>query len=88
MDLRQYVRTWLRLLLRRKLQRAVGAELALMAAAEANTVFKLMVAFELILTTKAEEIVVAESAAKVAQMAEVTVKVHEMAAAKTEVRQI
>ena len=59
-----------------------------MAAEEADTVLKLMVAFELILTTKAEEIVVAESTAKVAQMAEVTVKVHEMAAAKTEVRQI
>ena len=57
-----------------------------MAAEEADTVLKLMVAFELILRTKTEEIVVAESAAKVAQMAEVTVKVHEMAAAKTEVR--
>ena len=87
MDLRQYVLTWLRLLLRRRLQRAVGAELALMAAEEADTVLKLMVAFELILRTKTEEIVVAESAAKVAQMAEVTVKVHDMAAAKTEVRQ-
>jgi hypothetical protein len=58
-----------------------------MAAEEADTVLKLMVAFELILRTKPEEIVVAESAAKVAQMAEVTGKVHEMAAAKTEVRQ-
>ena len=47
-DLRQYVLTWLRLLLRRRLQRAVGAELALMTAEEANTVLKLMVAFELI----------------------------------------
>jgi hypothetical protein len=42
-----------------------------MAAEEANTVLKLMVAFELILRTKAEGIVVAESAAKVAQMVEV-----------------
>jgi len=70
-DLRQYVLTWLRLLLRRRLQRAVGAELVLMTAEEANTVLKLMVAFEFILRTKAAEIVVAESAAKVAQMAEV-----------------
>ena len=70
-DLRQYVLTWLRLLLRRRLQRAVGAELVLITAEEANTVLKLMVAFELILRTKAVEIVVAESAAKVAQMAEV-----------------
>ena len=42
-----------------------------MTAEEANTVLKLMVAFELIPRTKAAEIVVAESAAKVAQMAEV-----------------
>ena len=64
-------------MLRKRLQRAVGAALALMTAEEANTVLKLMVAFELILRTKTEEVVVAESAAKVAQMAEV----------KTEVRQ-
>jgi hypothetical protein len=57
--------------LRRRLQRAVGAELVLITAEEANTVLKLMVAFKLILRTKAAEIVVAESAAKVAQMAEV-----------------
>ena len=43
MDLRQYVLTWLKLLLRRRLQRAVVAELA---AEKARTVVKLRDAVE------------------------------------------